>query len=145
MSAVKLPDDYWALIRRFPLVPIRTKTQLRSGIVLMKELSTPERLASLSRSEIDYLDVLSDLIHKYEQTHWKQLTEPMSPVETLQYLLDQSGISQSELARQTGARQSHISEFLAGSRDLSKENIVLIAHYFRVSPELFLPRIGKLK
>ena len=62
----------------------------------------------------------------------------MTSLEALKYLLEQSGVSQSELARQCGARQSHISEFLAGSRDLSKENIVRIAKFFKVSPELFL-------
>jgi HTH-type transcriptional regulator/antitoxin HigA len=141
MTATRLSDEYLTLIRQFPLIPIKNKRQLRNAIVLMKELSTPSRLASLSGAESDYLDVLADLIAKYEREHFKQLTEPMTGAEALQYLLEESGTSQSELARRTGTRQSHISEFIVGARDLSKESIVRIARFFKVSPELFLPRV----
>ncbi|MBI4532332.1 MAG: helix-turn-helix transcriptional regulator [Candidatus Melainabacteria bacterium] len=138
MNAMKLSNEYLALIRRFPLVPIRGNQQLHEAITLMKELSTPGRLATLTNSEGDYLDVLADLILKYEKVHWKSLAATMTPSQTLNYLLDQSNISQSELARQTGTRQSHISEFLAGKRNLSQANIVRIAHFFNVSPSAFL-------
>jgi len=141
MSATKLSDEYLALIRRFPLVPIRNKQQFRAAIEIMKELSTPGRLAFLKGDESDYLDVLTDLISKYETAHWKPLAAAMTPPEALSYLLEQSGTSQSELARKAGTRQSHISEFLAGTRDLSKTSIVKIARFFNVSSDLFLPRL----
>jgi HTH-type transcriptional regulator/antitoxin HigA len=138
MTAVKLSDKYLALLRRFPLAPIKDKEQLAEAIALMKELTTPDRLKSLTGPESDYLDVLSDLIAKYEQVHWKRLAKAMTPAEALQYLLEQSGISQSELARKAGVRQSHISEVLGGTRALSKDHVVKVARFFKVSPELFL-------
>ncbi len=134
----KLSDDYLNLIKRFPLAPIKNNEQLKDATSLMKELSQPTRLSALSDDESDYLDVLIDVIIKYERAHFKRLTKAMTPAKALQYLLEQSAISQSELARQTQTRQSHISEFIAGTRDLSKESIVKIARFFKVSPELFL-------
>src|SRR4026209_2783914 len=103
MSAAKLSDEYLELIRRLPLAPIRSQRRLHEAISLLKELTTPSRLATLTSAESDYLDVLSDLILKYESEQWKNLEDPMSPAEALQYLFQESGISQSELARQTGA------------------------------------------
>lgn len=138
MTATKLSNNYLELIRRFPLVPIKDKKHLDEAISLMKELTTPSRLSSLTDDERNYLDVLIDLIAKYEKAHQKRLAKAMTPSEALRYLLEQSGTSQSELARQTNTHQSHISEFLAGARKLSQENILKIARFFRVSPELFL-------
>jgi HTH-type transcriptional regulator/antitoxin HigA len=138
MTAPKLSDEYLTLIRRFPLTPIKDKRHLNEAVSVMKELTKPDRLAALSDDETDYLDVLTDLIAKYESAHWQRLSKSMTPAETLSYLLEQSGTSQSELARQTHTRQSHISEFINGTRDLSKESIVSIARFFSVSPEIFL-------
>lgn len=138
MTATKLSNEYLALIKRFPLMPIKDKEHLGKAIALMKELTTPSRLSLLTDDESNYLDVLTDLIAKYEKAHWKRLAKAMTPSEMLQYLLEQSGTSQSELARQTNTQQSHLSEFLAETRNLSKESILKIACFFKVSPELFL-------
>ncbi len=138
MTRPKPSDKYLMLIRQLPLAPIKNKEHLAEATALMKELSTPDRLTSLTDDECNYLDVLTDLIVKYEREHWKRLAKAMTPAEALQYLLEQSDTSQSELARRTDTSQSHISEFLAGTRNLSKENIVKIARFFSVSPELFL-------
>ncbi len=138
MTAIKLSDKYLALIRRFPLIPIRQRHQFNEAVALMKELTKPARLSVLTEDEANYLDVLTDLIAKYETINIKQLSEPMKPTEALRYLLEESGVSQSELARQTGIRQSHVSEFLSQNRALSKESIIKISRFFKVSPELLL-------
>ena len=62
MSAKKLDDKYLALIRQFPLVPIRTKEQHVHAMAVLKDLSSPIRLALLSDAEEDYLDVLGELL-----------------------------------------------------------------------------------
>lgn len=138
MSAMKLSEEYLTLIKRFPLVPIRNRRQFEDAVVLMKELTSPRRLTTLTSSESDYLDVLADLTAKYERIHFKPLARSMTSAEALGYLLEQSGTSQSELAQKTSTQQSHISEFLAGKRDLSKASMVKIARFFNVSLELFL-------
>lgn len=141
MSPKTLSKAYLALIQRFPLAPISKQSQLESAISVIKELTNPSRLSTLTKDETDYLDVLSDLVAKYEKARWKPLAEQMTAAEVLAYLMDESRTTQLELARQTNIQQSHISEFLSAKRDLSKENVVRIASYFNVSPELFLPRV----
>ncbi|HEY9868957.1 MAG TPA: helix-turn-helix domain-containing protein [Candidatus Obscuribacterales bacterium] len=137
MSAA-LKKEYLTLIERFPLAPIRSRERYEAAVGMLKELTVPERIESLTPEENDYLDVLAQLISRFEQAHWQPLAKPMTAREVLAFLLKESGTTQSELARATGSGQSHISEFLAGKRDLSKENIIKIASYFKVSPSLFL-------
>lgn len=136
----RLDDQYLSLIRQFPLAPIKNKQQLNEAITLMKDLTVPTKLSALTDSENDYLDVLSDLIAQYEKKHWLPLDKPMTPAEALQYLLEESDITQSTLAIQAGVRQSHISEFLSGIRQLSKDSVMKLSAFFHVSPALFLPR-----
>ena len=64
----------------------------------------------------------------------------MTPQRALQSLIDDNELSQSELARQLKVSQSVISEFLGGTRGISKSLVLKLAEYFRVSPELFLKK-----
>jgi antitoxin component HigA of HigAB toxin-antitoxin module len=64
----------------------------------------------------------------------------MTPERALQSLMEDNNLSQAALARHLHSQQSLISEFLAGRRGLSKFMVVKLAGYFKVSPELFLPR-----
>lgn len=141
MSTRALSKQYLTLIKRFPLAPISSQDELDEAISIVKELTEPARLSSLMKEETDYLDVLSDLVAKFEKEHWEPLEKQMDPAEALAFLMDEGSTTQLELANAIGIQQSHISEFLSGKRDLSKENIVKIAGYFKVSPELFLPTL----
>ncbi|HKI18800.1 MAG TPA: hypothetical protein VKA15_13020 [Isosphaeraceae bacterium] len=65
-----------------------------------------------SQDEEDYLDVLSDLVEKYEDEH-----EPLPPVsgaEMLRFLIESQETSQAKLSSDTGIAESTISEILAG-------------------------------
>ena len=53
---------YLTLIRRFPLRPIRTDTELAAASEMIDELTVRDDLGS---TEADYLDVLGDLVEKY--------------------------------------------------------------------------------
>ncbi len=61
------------------------------------------------------------------------------PERILQSILEENGLSQSQLAREIGCHQENISAFLSGKRGLSKTTAVKLAKYFRVSVALFLP------
>ena len=60
--------SYMALIRRFPLRPIRTRRQYQAASKVMDQLALRGE-TELDAGEADYLDVLSDLIEAYENTH----------------------------------------------------------------------------
>lgn len=89
----------------------------------------------LDEQEFDYLDILSDLVHTYEAK-----TDPLpdlDPVEALRYLLEENGITQAQLAEQTGLASTTISEILNGRRSISAKARKALAERFKVDPSLF--------
>ena len=69
------------LVREFPLVPLRHKSEFEEAIKVMKRLAY--RRSSLSNGEADYLTVLGDLIAQYEKK-LPRLAQEMTPREALQ-------------------------------------------------------------
>ena len=96
--------------------------------MLRENEATPE--------ELEYLGVLTTLIADYERTRWPAKRKKFSPGEMLAYLLEQSGLKQTDLA--DIAPQSNISAMLRGKRPISKEVALKLARRFHVSAELFL-------
>jgi HTH-type transcriptional regulator/antitoxin HigA len=124
------------LIREFPLVPLRAKSDLEQAVSVMKRLAY--RRSSLSSGEADYLTVLGDLIAQYEK-RLPRLAEEMTPQEALTFLMEANGLAQADLVEYVG-HKSNLSAFLSGNRGLSKRAASRLAEYFKVSPALFLPK-----
>jgi len=74
------------------------------------------------------------LIEDFEGRHY-QLPRA-KPLEVLQFLMDQHGLLQKDLADVFGA-PSIVSEVLSGKRELNKDHIKRLSRRFHVSPELF--------
>ncbi len=133
------PANYLALIRRFPLRPIASEVELDRATAVMNSLVDRE---DLDRAEEDYLDVLSDLVERYEDKHHPIRTDDLSDAELLEHLLEAKGETQAQVARRAGIAASTISEVLAGKRRLTRAQIVKLAGHFHVSPAVFLPEAG---
>jgi HTH-type transcriptional regulator/antitoxin HigA len=136
MKSATPDSSYMGLIHRFSLVPIKTTRQLKSAFAMLDELAIIDE-DKLTSGQADYLQVLSDLVERYEDAHFKK--EPLfkDGVAALQYLLDQAGMSASELGRTLGNRQLGAA-ILRRERKLSKAHIVMLAGSFGVSTDLFL-------
>jgi HTH-type transcriptional regulator / antitoxin HigA len=137
---------YWKLIKRFPLRPIRTDEELDVASEIFSELGM--KGDSLSQDENDYLDILRQQIMDYEAKSpaiQAMIAEARSipPQRILQSIIEENGLSQSQLAREIGCHQEHLSAFLSGKRGLSKINAVKLGKRFCVSADLFLPRINE--
>ena len=63
-----LHDDYLALIRRFPLTPIRSDRHLQEAFHVIDSLAILDE-EKLSAGQVHYLMVLSDLAKKYQSRH----------------------------------------------------------------------------
>jgi HTH-type transcriptional regulator/antitoxin HigA len=131
--ASALTASYLALIRRFPLRPIRSEAELDRATAVINSLLDR---AKLDAAEDDYLDVLSNLVERYEDKHHAigEATES----EMLRFLIDQKGVRQAEVARAAGIAESTISAVLADKRKLTRQQISKLAAYFHVSPAVFL-------
>src|SRR5690242_17535006 len=90
----RVRDSYFALIQRFPLRPIKTERELNTAIKIVDELIDRSDLDS---GESDYLEVLGDLVERYESE--SQPTEHVSDGSMLEHLLEAKGVSQSEASR----------------------------------------------
>jgi len=98
-------DSYLRMVRAFPLRPIRSESELDRAIEVIDSLIAKEDLDS---GQEDYLDVLGDLVHKYEAEH-----DPMvavSDTDMVRFLLESNEMAQTELAQRSGITESTISD-----------------------------------
>lgn len=89
----------------------------------------------LASEEEDYLDVLGDLVERYESE--AHPIPPVSDAEMLRHLIEAKGVSQTKISAATGIANSTVSEILKGKRFLNRTHIGKLARYFKVSPEVF--------
>jgi HTH-type transcriptional regulator/antitoxin HigA len=132
-------ERYLDLVRALPLRPIHSEIELDRAIAVIDALIDRRDLDS---GEEDYLDVLSDLVHRYEAEH-----NPIAPVpdaEMIRFLLDSNDITQATLAQQSEISESTISEILAGKRKLSRRHIAELSRVFRVSPAIFFSECNEV-
>jgi HTH-type transcriptional regulator/antitoxin HigA len=126
-------DMYFALVKSFPLRPLRSEAELDAAIAVIDGLIDRDRL---DPGEEDYLDVLGDLVKKYETEHHPM--EPLSDADMLRHLIESRETTQLKLARATGVAVSTISEILSGKRRLNRNHIEAFSGHFRVSPAVFM-------
>ncbi|HWE35166.1 MAG TPA: helix-turn-helix domain-containing protein [Isosphaeraceae bacterium] len=126
-------DRYPELVRRFPLRPIRSEEELDRATAMIDALvDLPER----DGDEVDYLDVLSDLVEKYEA-----VAHPIPAAtdgDLIRHLIEARDVTQARLAADVGIAESTISGVLAGKRRLTWPQVSALARYFHISPATFL-------
>jgi HTH-type transcriptional regulator / antitoxin HigA len=125
-------DRYLELVREFPLRPLRSDEELDQAVKVVDSLLSQKTLVT---DEEDYLDVLSDLVRRYESE--AHPIAPVSDAQLLRHLIEAKGVSQTDVSQATGIAVSTICEVIAGKRTLSRRHIGKLAKYFRVSPEAF--------
>jgi len=126
-------DRYLEWIREFPLRPIRSDKELQRALAVVDRLLDKKRPV---QGERDYLDVLSSLVHRYEQERRPMPT--VSDADMLRHLIEAKDVTQAQLARDTGIAESTISTVLGGGRRLSRNHIEKLARYFHVGAGAFL-------
>ena len=132
-TSSKLSDSYFELVKKFPLTRIRDDKHLSAAAEMIDGLLERD----LDRGADAYLEVLTDLVERYEHEH-----EPIpdaSEADVLRELMRTGGLSQQRLSTRVGISQSTISAVLNGARSLTKEQIISLASYFNVAPAAFLP------
>ena len=134
-STKQTKDTYLELVRRCPLRPIRTEAELDRAQAMLNELLDRD---ALDAGEGDYLDVLGDLVERYEDKAHPIPTDDLTEAEMLEHLIEAKGVKQVDVARGAGIAESTLSEVLAGKRKLTRGQVEKLARYFRVGPSVFL-------
>lgn len=102
-----------------------------------QELERAEQIVNgrLSPEEEKLLELVSDLIEKYEDEHYP--VPSSEPVDVLRFLMDDRGLKQSDLLPIFGS-SGIASEVVNGKRSISKAQAKKLAVFFNVSVELFI-------
>ena len=111
---------------------IRSDAELR---YFTRELLRLDEIATPSPEEKALADLLTTLIEQYEAQHYA-VGEP-TPVETIQFLLEQRGLSAKDLWGIIGSK-SHTSEILNGKRSIGIPAAAKLGAFFHVSPTMFI-------
>jgi HTH-type transcriptional regulator / antitoxin HigA len=132
VSTLTASSEYIELLKRFPPRVIRTEKENEACTELLYELDS--RSKRLNPAEKELAALLTLLVEDFEERHY-QLPRA-KPLEVIQFLMDQNGLLQKDLADVFGT-PSIVSEVLNGKRELNKDHIKRLSRRFHVSPELF--------
>ena len=129
----RLPKTYGGLVALLPPRPIHEDVDLANATEMI------DRLAGfgLNADQEDYLDALSTFVEAYEAERFPIDDSRITPLEALKTLVDEHGMSASDLGRLLGNRTLGAA-ILSGRRSLSKTHIRKLAEHFKVEPGLFL-------
>jgi HTH-type transcriptional regulator/antitoxin HigA len=128
-------DRYLELVRQFPLRPIRTKREYLAATKVMEALAVRGE-DDLNHDELDYLDVLTNLVEAFDKEHCPEPVEG-TPLERLKALIEESGTTTANLGRLLGS-SGLASQIMLGRRQLSKTHIRILSKHFKLSADYFL-------
>jgi antitoxin component HigA of HigAB toxin-antitoxin module len=132
MLFANIPRDYEALVAMYPPRPIHDSVDYANTVEIVMAMAGHK----LTRDQDDYLSILSEMILNYDRGH-DQPRKRGTPLQRLQFLVKEAGLSASDLGRLLGHRGMG-SVFLTGKRSLSKANILKLARHFKVRADYFL-------
>src|SRR5262245_56470871 len=95
-AALRVPDTYLKLVKRFPLIHLRDDVHLDEALAILNGLLRQDR----DEGAQAYLDVLTDLVAAYEDEHVPM--PDVSEADVLRELMRSNGLSQMELAKAVG-------------------------------------------
>ena len=129
-----LPGRFSDLVKQHPPRAIRDDVDYQNTMEVIDALTS---LPKLTKGQREYLDTLAVLVGAYEREHHAIDTSDLTPVEMLQFLMEEHDMSASDLGRLLGNRTLG-SKILRGDRELSKTHIGVLSKHFGVGPQVFL-------
>ena len=115
---------------------IHSDAELAQYTAVLFDLTGNPKPTKLEKEAIELLTVL---INRYESQRYPM--PDVGPAEMLQFLLEQSGLSQRDIAKDLG-HESTVSLVLSGNRPLTRDHIERLSKRFHVSPAVFFPRVA---
>ena len=127
------PRTIEALLMQYKPLAIENERQYHEASEWVDELAIlDKRTAGQER----FLETLTVLMEAYEEQHHSVSTKDITPLHSLQFLVQENGLSGRDLGRILGD-ESLGNRILRGERELSKAHIRKLADYFKVRPDLF--------
>ena len=95
-------DDYFDLVRRFPLVPVRDAQHLAAAHEVIDELSIIDE-DRLTAGQAAYLSVLSDLTAAYERPVFDALMSETRGLDVVRLMMETHGLTAHDIGAIAGA------------------------------------------
>ncbi|MFP4106816.1 MAG: type II toxin-antitoxin system HigA family antitoxin [Phycisphaerae bacterium] len=128
-----IPETYAELVGLFMPRPLHDEVDYRNALGVLDAMAGFE----MNADQEDYFEAVATFVEKYEARHHALAAEGLTPVELLHSLMDEHGMSESDLGRLLGDRSlGH--RILTGERDLSKAHIRTLAEHFSLNPAALL-------
>jgi|EP01034_Spumella_vulgaris_P028136 HTH-type transcriptional regulator/antitoxin HigA len=132
-AVAEITSHYKALSSLVPLQVIRNQAEYDQAVSSLNGL-LDAGAANENHPLADLVHTLGLLIGDYDDEHFAP--GPVSPIDVLRLLMEQHGLSQSDLA-EVGT-QGVVSEILNGKRELNIRQIKALAARFHVPPGVFI-------
>ena len=136
MTTTTVGETYLALIRRFPLRPIRDEPAYEAASQLLTELAVRGE-ADLNGDETDYLDALTLLIEDYQE-RTTQSPGDASPLSILHHLMDTHGKRIADLAAMLTISEADAQSVFSGDLPLTADHARALGRAFDIDPGLFI-------
>ena len=125
-------EQYGKLLAAFVPRPIETEAERKRVSAAVKEMMNKD----LTPEEEVLFQLLVKLVTDYEDELVP--TPDAAPAVMLQYLMENTGLKQVDLAKILGTSRGGVSDIVNGKRPVSRAQAKLLAERFKVGVELFL-------
>ncbi len=126
------PETYEELVRLYPPRKIHDQVELEAAT----EVADWIALRAKNGAQLDYLELLGDLMDEYENAGKPDKTS--SPLELLNYLVEENDLTTRELGKILGIDHSVAARILKGERTITVEHAKNLGARFKLNPEAFL-------
>jgi HTH-type transcriptional regulator/antitoxin HigA len=128
-----IPSTYAELVALCMPRPLHDEVDYRNALAVLDAMAG----FHLNADQEDYFEAISTFVEKYESENHAIESRGLTPVELLRTLMEEQGMSASDLGRLLGDRSlGH--RLLSGRRNLSKAHIRKLAEHFAIGPAALL-------
>lgn len=133
-SFAEMPKGYAALCALQLPRPIHDESEYDETAAIAEVFAGFED--SMSSDQSDYFAILCTMLEAWDAEHdpWKEL----APLEVLNHLLEESGLSGADLSRLLGSDRTLGNKILAGTREITAAHARTLGTRFNVNPGLFI-------
>jgi len=113
--------------------PLHDEVDCRNALLVLDAMAS----FGMNADQEDYFDAIATFVEKYESERHAIGGSKMTPVQLVRSLMEEHGMSESDLGRLLGDRSlGH--RILSGERELSKVHIRLLAEHLSLDPAALL-------
>jgi HTH-type transcriptional regulator/antitoxin HigA len=128
-----IPKSYAELADLLMPRPLHEEIDYRNALAVLDAMAG----FKMNGDQEDYFDAIATFVEKYEARRHRIDDSKPTPVQLIRWLMDEHGMSESDLGRLLGDRSlGH--RIMCGERDLSKLHIRLLAEHFSLDPGALL-------